>query len=62
MASILYYERAQVLMVYEYEVKIEGYIVFDDDDLPEGMSPAQYAEACYVAGNMQYQGHEIEEL
>ena len=30
--------------------------------LKEGMSPAQYAEACYVAGNMQYQGHEIEEL
>ena len=50
------------LMIYEYEVTIEGYIVFDFEDVPEGMSPAQYAEACYIAGNMQYQGHNIEEL
>ena len=50
------------LMTYEYEVTIEGYIVFDFEDVPEGMSPAQYAEACYIAGNMQYQGHNIEEL
>ena len=49
-------------MTYEYEVTIEGYIVFDFEDVPEGMSPAQYAEACYIAGNMQYQGHNIEEL
>ena len=49
-------------MTYEYEVTIEGYIVFDFEDVPEGMSPAQYAEACYISGNMQYQGHNIEEL
>jgi hypothetical protein len=62
MGSILFNERAQVLMIYEYEVKIECYIVFDSDDIPEGMSPEQYAEQCYVEGNMQYQEHEIEEL
>ena len=49
-------------MTYEYEVTIEGYIVFDDDDVPDGMSPEQYAEECYVSGLMQYQGHNIEEL
>ena len=48
--------------IYEYKVIIEAYIVFDSDDIPENMTPDEYAEQQYIDFEMQIDSHEIVEL
>jgi len=47
---------------YEFNVEIEAYIVFDESEIPEGMTPEEYAEELYCDGENEITGHSIKEI